>query len=163
MRYFTPERYARLQQIDESTFAVAFGDWERAVAQYRADLAGIAPGLPAKLRRFATAECLHDAVLLADWMDGDQLQLLLRSGIPGEALVLLGYSLLESPSIERSTFPAEYHTPHLGWLYDEVGVEADGAFSHAILFSNGDEVRLRFSDFDYSRLFPILSARASPP
>jgi hypothetical protein len=43
------------------------------------------------------------------------------------------------------------------WLYDEIALAPgeDGvAFAHAILFSNGFELRLRFRDFDFATLKP---------
>jgi hypothetical protein len=150
MRYFTPERFVRLQNLDAGSVTAALEDWDRAVRDYSEAIARAEPCLPAPLRQFVVGS-LHDAVLLGSWRQSDRLHLLLRPGLPGEPLVLLAYRLVEPPWVNTSALPPNYRTPRTDWLYDEIGIESDGTFSHSILFSDGREARLRFTEFEYSR------------
>src|SRR5437867_3326257 len=116
MKYLTPERWLRLQNTaDEQAFSAAHVDWERAIELYRDELSQVLPLLPARLRRFAESECLHDATVLSTWLGKSRLEILLRPDPPGERLFLLAYSLIERPQVTPSGIPPEYRTPHEGW------------------------------------------------
>jgi hypothetical protein len=158
MRYFTPERWLKLQHVeDEQAFYSAHTEWEQALADYRKELEQTIPRLPPDLRRFMVRECLHDATVLADWRGRSRLTILLRPEPPAPRLFLLNYTLVEPPSVVLSALPREYRTEHAVWMYDEVGVEegesmnGDLVFNHCILLSDGREVRLRFTRFRFSQ------------
>jgi hypothetical protein len=124
MRYFTPERWARLQDVSERTaFARATREWEQALADYRQELNGALPRLPPALRRFAQRVCLHDATVLGEWQGRTRLHLLVRPEGGGDRLVLLTYTLVEPPRVTVAALPAELRSPQPVWMYDEVGVE----------------------------------------
>ncbi len=168
MKYFTPERWLRLQNVDDNrALSAAVEDWERAITAYREELATLLPRLPARLRRFAESECLHDATVVSAWLRKSRLEILLRPEPAGERLYLLAYSLVESPRVRPSGISSEYHTAQECWMYDEVGVEgselpgeADGkpVFTHSILLNGGWEVTLRFRRFDMLRPEALLPA-----
>jgi hypothetical protein len=167
MRYFTPERYLQLQKVaDDRSITAALDEWERALVSYGEELARIDRHLPAELRQFATRECLHDALLLASWMEDLRFSFLLYPEPPEERLFLLVFRLVEPPYIDRSAFSRDYDTPQMGWLYEELSLEQEPAqgeqgatpvFTLAILFSNGCEIRLRFREFSYSRPENVLN------
>jgi hypothetical protein len=161
MRYFTPERWLKLQHVDdERAFYSAQTEWEQALADYRKELERILPRLPRDLQRFVECECLHDATVLADWRGRSRLTILLRPEPPASRLFLLNYTLAETPTVAHAALPREYRTEHTTWKYDEVGVEEgsglneDAVFTQDILLSDGREVRLRFTRFSFSQPEP---------
>ena len=108
---------------------------------------------------------------------GNILSLTLRPQPPSD-LVVLGYTLTESPTINRAALPEVYRTEDVAWLYDELTHErvpgppswltsADRAkgdgratvTTHDILLSNGWEVRLRFRKIKVSRPQTLIPAR----
>jgi hypothetical protein len=166
MKYFTPQRFLRLQDVRDDA---AIAEWERAVREYASSLAGVLPQLPPPLRRLLKEPPLHDADVLSMTQWKDTLSLTLRPELCDEVLVL-AYTLVEKPTIHRAALPREHCTEDVTWLYDELGVElvqgqptwltaadrvrGDGratVWTHAVLLSNGWEVRLRFRKFKWSR------------
>jgi hypothetical protein len=161
MKYFTPDRWLRFQNVDdERALCAAHADWEQALAAYRAELGRALPLLPAELRRFAEGECLHDATLLGDWKSKDCLHLLVKPEPPANDRALLGYVLVEAPRVIFAALPPEQRTAHAGWLYDEIGVEEEGeeatpaVFRHSILLSDGRQITIRFRAFTFGH-FPV--------
>jgi hypothetical protein len=166
MNYFTPKLFVRLQDVRDEA---AIQDWEQAVRDYAASLGGILPRLPASLRQMLKKLPLHDADILSMTRLKDTLSITLRPELSGELLVL-SYTLVEGPSINRSALPPEHCTEQVAWLYDELGLElvsgppnwqtaadrvrGDGRATictHSILLSNGWEVRLKFRRFKLLR------------
>lgn len=169
MNYFTPDLFVRLQNLQDRT---ANDDWEKAVEKYDAYLRSIRSRLPRSLRRIVEELYLHDAAVLCMSRRGKTLSVTLQLEPPAESLLVLNYSLLGDPEINRSALPAEYCADYAAWLYDEVEVERPlsaaprqkgkkngratedrpvPVYSHKILLSNGWEVSVRFRVLRLSR------------
>jgi hypothetical protein len=160
MRYFTAERWLRLQDgaasPDETCRALE--EWELVLAEYRLAVKTQLQDAPRDLYEFATSVCLHDAKLLGSWLDGSRsLYLLLQPEAPQQGPILVIYrQLVGLPQVFDSGIPQRYHTPQPTWMYDEVEPESTTEmrkypiYQQRILFSNGWEVCLRFRSFSYS-------------
>jgi hypothetical protein len=156
MRYFTPERWMKLQHVHtKQAFYSTHEDWERARTAYRQKLNRVLGEFPGRVKRFAESECLHDARVLAIWQGRSRLNFILRPDPPTEELITLTYTLFTSPQIDCHALSSDYRTKHAAWMYDELGIErlkgGDVAFIHNILLSNGWELAIRFRRFDFSR------------
>jgi hypothetical protein len=166
MNYFTPKLFVRLQDVRDEA---AIQDWEQAVRNYASSLGDILPRLPAALRRLLKEFPLHDADVLSMTRLKDTLSITLRPELSSD-LLILSYTLVEGPTINRSALPPEHCTEQVAWLYDELGLElvsgppswltaadrarGDGRATigtHSILLSNGWEVRLKFRKFKLVR------------
>jgi hypothetical protein len=167
MKFFTPERYSRLGRLDdERSFLDAQEDWERALQGYQEHLRGIRETIPPSLRRLTESVYLHDARVLDMWQGQvSRCTITLQPESTPSQLVVLAYSLVEAPVVQKEVLPAESRSEPVTWLYDELHVEsADGStFTHDILLSNGWEVRLRFRNVTVTRPQALLpTARAAP-
>ncbi len=169
MNYFTPDLFVRLQNLQDQT---SNEDWERAVEKYDDYLRSIRSRLPRSLRQIVEEFYLHDAEVLCMSQRGKTLSVTLQLEPPAESLLVLNYSLLGDPEINRSALPAEYRADYAAWLYDEVEVERPlprearqkgkkngratddrrvPVYSHKMLLSNGWEVSVRFRSLRLSR------------
>src|SRR5260370_40233548 len=145
MKYFPPERWLRFQDPrDKQVFYSASEEWEQARKAYRRKLRQILRESPNRLKQFAESECLHDAMVLAIWQGRSRLNVILRTDLPTQEVLVLTYTLLAEPLIDRSSLPPEYRTKHAAWMYDEIGAEkrrnGKVVFTHSVLLSNGWEV-----------------------
>jgi len=61
MKYFTPERYKRLQATGMQDMDAADADWEIAVTEYERHLETIRSDLPESVRHLLDDFSLHDA------------------------------------------------------------------------------------------------------
>jgi hypothetical protein len=170
MKYFTPERFVRLQDLTvERTWRAAALAWEQAGQRYRARLQQVLPRLPSGLRRLLRFTPVHDAEILSISRGRSQLTITLRPAPPAERLVVLRYTLTEPPRINRTALPERCRSRQVQWLYDELdlrpasGLAARGpqggsgpVFTHAILLSNGWEIQLRFRRLTVSRPCALL-------
>ncbi|MFO0843199.1 MAG: hypothetical protein U0797_12515 [Gemmataceae bacterium] len=165
MKYFTPDRWVRMQRgASKEGFEKAYDEWERAVREYEGELKRIFPGGRrfSDLRRFALHYSLHDADLQACWFGpkGDKLNLLVRPELPQERLFLLVYSLAGEPVVRRGVLPEEFTSKRAVWMYDELGLlhgvedHEELAFTHNILLSTGCEYVIRFSNLTLTRPQP---------
>jgi hypothetical protein len=174
MKYFTPQLFVQLQGASDRP-PTAMEDWELATERYARHIEEICPRLPVTIVGLLKSESLHDASLLAMWRTDTSLTLVLQPERPA-SLVVLTYSLIDAPVIDTSAFPMQYRTRDAAWLYDEIDIDgratydsspedaaesgktnASPVMTHAILMSNGYEVRLRFHRLEVSRptaLFP---------
>jgi hypothetical protein len=177
MKYFTPERYLRLGNLqDEASFLAAHRDWERALARYRQHLGKIQDHVPAGLRRLIESVYLHDARVLDIWQGTvSRFTITLQPESDPARLVVLSYSLVAPPSVKRAVLPAEACSEPPAWLYDELDLVKPagnggrgnpkglaGAFVHEILLSNGWEIHLRFRDATVTRPVPLIPATPAP-
>lgn len=154
MRYFTPERWLRLQDVDTpEAFADGQTGWQAALDAYRAELARLAHRLPAGLADFARDVCLHDGVVVGSWLGEGRLVLLVRDE---GGVVELAYDLAGPPVVLRDVLPTGWRSDEPQWAYDEVGVDGD-AFTHDVLLRDGTELRLRFVRLACSRVAPLLA------
>jgi hypothetical protein len=171
MKYFTPERYLRLGNLDNrKAFLAAQEDWENALRKYRARLRQIRTRLPAGLRRLLESVYLHDARVLGMWLvDRQRFTISLQPESDPSRLVLFAYSLVKLPQVHRAALPASACSTPVTWLYDEVdiapptggqGVDArpGRTFRHNILLSNGWEIRLRFHRVAVTRAAALIPA-----
>jgi hypothetical protein len=188
LKYFTPELFVRLQdQTDEQSFLASYKAWEQAVEAYAAQLKEIAPFFRYGVRRLANLESLHDARVLNVWHARTRLTIVLRRETADAALLVLEYSLVDTPYINVSALPEQYRSADASWLYDEIDIERDTIFDtaariqyksaalpaddggqdrvapvfrHGILLSNGWELQLRFHGARLSRPSGLIPAVA---
>jgi hypothetical protein len=169
MKYFTPERYLCLGNLDdEKDFLAAQQQWEDAIADYRKQFQRIRKQLPRGLRTLVESVYLHDArVLTMHSLEQDFFVTLQPPSTP-EHLVVLSYSLVEEPIVEQQVLPPERCREPIEWLYDELDLdrpegprglparEGKPTFRHDILLSNGWEVRLHFRSARVKRPLRII-------
>src|SRR5690242_13872707 len=100
MRYFTTDRYLRLgTPDDEQAFLAAQQEWENALTGYREHLQRIRKELPRSLRQLVASVSLHDARVLSMHQREDQFVTTLQPETDPQRLVVLGYSLVEEPTV----------------------------------------------------------------
>jgi len=149
MKFFTPDLLFRFGSEDDAVADAAQADWEKADLAYRKRLNKIIlPGLPSAAKSFVKKLCLHDARLLIMAVSGDRLtvSLFLELDDPRNQGVLLHYDLARTLKVVKHPEIREPDTP-VEWLYDEFDVKVSGGqkvFTHSILFTDGNELRLGF-------------------
>jgi hypothetical protein len=158
MKYFTRdliERYGCLD--DEAVFRDAETEWEARLARYEAGLQSIEPELPEHIRAF-TRLLLHDAIVWSIARQGDKLIMVLRKDVPPKDVVILTYTLIEEPVIDRDALSPDYRGEVMDYKYDEFELIRDcgqRTYAQSILFGNGWEMSLRFSDVQVSLAQPV--------
>lgn len=152
MKYFTPELFLRLQDTSkEKSFLAASECWERGIQSYRAHLQSLMGHLPRSVRRLIKEFQLHDADVLAMDRSSRTLSITLNLCPPKSYFLLLTYSLVDEPRINRSALPPRFCSHRPKWLYDELDIEKRSSrsrrptFAHGALLSNGWEIKVRFS------------------
>ena len=101
MKYFTPELFIRMQDLRDEA---AIREWEQVSREYADTLSLIAPQLPSPARQFAKQVKLHDADVLSMTQLKDTLSITVQPELSADVLIL-SYSLVESPVINRAAFP----------------------------------------------------------
>ena len=176
MNYFTPERLIRLQdRSDEQQFLAALDDWERVLERYRQQLnsieqrlRGIRPRIPGFLI-YLTKRSLHDVRILDMYCGGrGRFRITLHPESQPGRLVILTYSLTQPPRIKPHVLPEQFRSEPVAWLYDELTLESPidkgkVVFRHAILLSDGSEVRLRFRAAALERPIPLVPVVPAEP
>lgn len=82
----------------------------------------------------------------------------LRLDTPPQQFLILHYRFVTVEETRIVRAPSQEYCPLLEWQYDEVEVTASKKgfeFLHSILFTNGFEMRVRFSDFDFATMRPL--------
>jgi hypothetical protein len=183
MKYFTPELFVKYQEYEnEQAFLNASEAWEQAAQGYEAHLKEIAPLLADGALEFVSLGSLHDASVLGMWHTPTQLTIVLQEERRANQLLILTYSLVDPPYLDPAALPEKYRSPQADWLYDEIDVERGTLFdvtariqlkstqqspnpgeqpratvyTHAILLSNGWELRLRFYQLAITRPTALL-------
>ena len=169
MKYFTPERYLRLGNLDNETeFLAALQDWEDAISAYRAYSDEIKPKFLPTLRRFIGSAYLHDARVLSMHQNEENYVITLQSSSDPLRLVVFWYDLVEEPRVTTGLLPTERCREPIEWLYDKFDLDqpegprglprASGnpTFRHDILLSNGWEVALRFRQIEIKRPLRVI-------
>jgi hypothetical protein len=85
--------------------------------------------------------------------------LVLQLDPPPQDFIVLHYRFVVVDEISRHPSLAEERWSPLEWLHDEVDLipsDEHVEFGHSILFTHGLELRLRFRDFDYATLRPMV-------
>jgi hypothetical protein len=161
MRYFTPELYMRLQNLQDLE---ADDEWDRRMERYEAELNRLMPRFPDSVRYYLNVR-LHDALLLSMGLAGPTLTMTCALDPPDTRLAMLTYTLAEPPQFLREVTDATFWSVQPEFMYDEVGLdEASGAFTNDILLSNGWELRLKFRELAVAwseALYPVRAAALS--
>ncbi len=178
MQYFTPELFVRLQNLKDRS---APQEWDRAAEHYTVALNKTLPKLPAAVRKLAVLPLLHDAEILCIFQVRDNLSITLLPESGDGDLIVLSYSLVEEPRVNTASFPEQYRTEYVSWMYDEIGPAkpvrqktsrprgtktGNGqplVFCHDILLSNGWELLLRFRQVKVARPQRLLPVPSSVP
>lgn len=149
MKYFTPELLERFQSDDDEVADAAQEEWDRRCADYRKRLEWVKLSLPRQFQTLLQEYRLHDAQVVSGKVDDafastfgtPRLYFIeLRPEASPQANLLLTYVLVggqQPPDIPRGSY----------WMYDEIDISQSGFFSHTILFSDGRELALLFTDF----------------
>src|SRR5262249_56892098 len=125
--------------------------------RYEQQLQQLGPALAPVLQRFDGLS-LHDAVVTSISQRGEQFVLVLHSDVPPREIVTLTYTLTGEPFIDREALPGELRSRLMQYQYDEFDLVQEagaGHHLHAILFSNGWELRLPFREVQVERAEPI--------
>lgn len=175
MKYFTPERYLRLGNLDdEKAFLAAQEEWESALAGYRDQLQRARKELPRSLRALIESVYLHDARVLTMHQIEKDFFITLQPETDPERLAVLSYSLVEEPLIEPNALPPERCRERVEWLYDELDLDrpegprglpapaGKPTIRHNILLSNGWEVILRFRSAWAKRPLRVIPVVSEP-
>ncbi len=161
MKYFTPELFVQGNSDDPDDVDFVEAAWENAIERYTQRFEAIKPQLPENLRRFEAEQCLHDAdVLSPAWNPPGS-----ANGSCGEVifvaqqvntlypefqntLAILKYAAVAEPTVAIPVVSEVFKDVQPNWLYDEIDVVEPGVFSHEVLLSNGQVVKILFRDFE---------------
>jgi hypothetical protein len=147
MKFFTQRLLDQACSSEEAVADKADADWNHAIVEYKKHLKSFRPFFTAGLREFLDEYCMHDAEIVSRGT---------KAG--GQAYFIVAH--FEPPSTKgvSLTFdlvgPAkQIGTPRLPsyWAYEEVErvkVKDRDAFRISILFADGSELRLPFSDLE---------------
>jgi hypothetical protein len=159
MKYFTRDLIERYGSQDEAIARAAEAEWEAALARYESYLQAIASDLPEHIRQFNDL-LLHDAVIWSIARQGDKLLMVMRKDIPPRDVVLLSYTLIGEPVIDREALSPESRGTVMDYQYDEFDLVQEGtgkSYAQTIVFGNGYSISLRFSDVQATVAQPLYS------
>jgi hypothetical protein len=157
MKHFTRDLIERYGSPDDAVARAADAEWEGVLERYEHGLQAIEAELPEHIRAF-TKLLLHGAQVLSVARQCDKLILVLRKDIPPRDVVILTYTLTAEPVIDREALSPDRRTSAMEYLYDEFELIREGSrqtYAQSILFSNGWELSLRFSDVQVSLGEPV--------
>src|SRR5713101_8057348 len=100
MKYFTPDLIERFGSPDDAVATAADAEWETLNEQYQRHLRHIELELPPHIREFSHL-LLHDAQVRSIARRGNQLIMVLLKDVPPRDLVMLTYTLVDEPYIDR--------------------------------------------------------------
>lgn len=153
MKYFTVDLLRRFQSSDDQIADAADDEWERMGEEYRAWFKSIRSQLPAGMRELHRKYYLHDASVFPLKASRKEFVMRLKLDTPPHEELLLRYHLAKKPRFVFHSSVAEKGCPYLIWLYHEIEqVKHSGQFSHSILFNNGIELTLLFTDLELTLL-----------
>jgi hypothetical protein len=159
MRYFTRERYLSLQNTEDDAMDSADAQWDKAVDSYDRYLQTIPPEMPESVRQLVDGFYLHDAHVLSMGRRGDALVISLQLDTPPNDLLTITYSLSGALQVTKEPFAWIKDPLPMDWLHDEVELVEEGSskqFVHAIMFSNGWEIRIPFREVQTETASPIV-------
>jgi hypothetical protein len=157
MKYFTRDLIERFGSEDDAVASAAQDEWEVVLERYERYLQSIESGLPQHIQEF-TRLLLHDAIVWSIVRQGDRLIVVLRKDIPPRDVVILTYTLTEEPVLDKEALSAEHCGTVMDYLYDEfelIRAEGRNIYGQSILFGNGWEMTLRFSDVQVALAEPV--------
>ncbi len=184
MKFFTPELLGRFGSQNDEVALAAQEALEKNSLEYLAHLKTIQGKLPERFRELLQSFYLHDARVLsslfpvppdlpfrmfwAEWIEWGfrvkdrgpwpSLFLALQLDTPPHEVVVLHYRSVVIVEMSHHRPWQEEHLAFLECQHDEVDVVTENARTcalHSILFSNGFELRLQFSDFDFATMKPL--------
>jgi hypothetical protein len=157
MKHFTRDLIERYGSPDDAVARAADAEWEGVLERYEQGLQAIEAELPEHIRGFTQLR-LHGALVLSVARQGEKLILVLRKDVPPRDVVILTYTLAAEPVIDRDALSPDRRTSTMEFLYDEfelIGEQGRPCYAQSILFGNGWEMSLRFSDVQVSLGEPV--------
>jgi hypothetical protein len=157
MKHFTPDLIERYGSLDSSVADAADAEWEAALARYDGYLQSITPKLPQHVQQFNRL-LLHDAIVWSIARQDHKLIMVMRMDAPPRDTVILGYTLVNDPVINKEVLSREHRTAVMAYQYDEFElIEENGrqVYAQSIIFANGWEMSLRFSDVQVTLAEPV--------
>jgi len=160
MKYFTRDLIERCGSTDDAVAGAAEREWEAANSRYEEHLQSIEADFPEHIRAFSNL-LLHDALVWSIARQGENLIMVLRKDIPPPTLVILRYTLTRDPMIDPQALSPEQRVEVMDFQFDELDLIRQGnrvTYSQCILFGNGWEMTLHFSDVQITQaelLYPF--------
>jgi hypothetical protein len=159
MKYFTPDLIRRFGSEDPEIADKADAEWEEGGERYAAYLKAVETQLPPGIKQLHDHYYLHDAVVFSMGRQDGRFVMVLRLDTPPRDFLILTYDLWGEPVIREDILPLEHRCKtQVEWMYDEVEPGPEGApqWMQSILFSNGWEVCLPFSDIHVQPMRSVL-------
>jgi hypothetical protein len=159
MKYFTPDLHTRFCSLDPAVAGPAHAEWEQVLTKYEQRIKKIRSEMSPQVRQLGEQLRLHDADLVCLLRQNNAAILVLRLEPPATDVVLLRYEVLREPVVTADVLPPDVRSSRPQFLYDEVDViirKGQKLFTHAILFSNGLEVKLSFRDVQIEMAQPLI-------
>ncbi len=157
MKVFTRDLIERFGSPDDTVAGAANDEWERVLERYQRYLQSIEAELPPHIRDFNHL-LLHDAIVWSIARRGDRLIMVMKKDIPPRDVVILTYTLTEEPLIDRGALSPDHCGAIMDYLYDEFELIRQGdrnLYAQSIVFGNGWEMALRFSDVQVTLADPV--------
>jgi hypothetical protein len=164
LRYFTPELIERLGSPDETIASQADAEWNLRQEAYERKLLELEARMPPPMREFSRL-LLHDARVHGIARQEGQLIMVLQKDIPPRHLVILTYDLAGEPTVDTEALPPAARSPVMAFEYDELDAEEHGGrllYRQSILFSNGWELQLAFTDVRFVLAEPLVAGPGLP-
>lgn len=159
MKYFTPDKYATLQDCSNAAaMDAADAAWQASVEAYDQYRKEILSRVPETVRRLEEGYFLHDADVLSIGRQGSAFVLVLQLDAPPNQLLTIAFELVGEPIINRAALPTHLRSPAMQWQYEELELlnrEGSGSFLYSILFSNGWEVQVPFRELHFETAEPV--------
>lgn len=168
MKYFTPDLILRVGTSDPAGANAADAEWDRRLEEYEKHREAILLRLPEHVRQYEGL-LLHDAQVWCMTRQGDKLTMIMRKDIPPRDVVQMIYTLAADPVINPAALPREEFARGMQYLYNEFDMTQEDAptvYTESILFSNGWEMRLEYTDVHVTLaqpLYPIADGIGAPP
>ncbi|HVS34119.1 MAG TPA: hypothetical protein VMS17_00975 [Gemmataceae bacterium] len=156
MKHCTRDLVERYGSPDDAVARAADAEWEAVLERYEQGLQPIEAQLPEHIRVFT--RLLHGALVLSVARQDDKLILVLRKDIPPRDVVILTYTLIAEPVIDREALSPDRRTSAMEYLYDEfelIRERGRQTYAQSMLFGNGWELSLGFSDVQVSVGEPV--------
>jgi hypothetical protein len=165
MKYFTPELLKHFNSLNEDIADAADAESEQAITAYKKHLDKIQEKLPENVRRLLSKFYLHDARVITLALGEGVFSIFLRLEAQRGVFLMIRYVLTGKLRFIRNWPPSEAGPP-LEWLYDEIGIRRKRrttVFTHSILFTDGRELQLEFSDLQLETYQIVVSPKVNVP
>jgi hypothetical protein len=161
MKYFTPERYAALQDLSsDEAMNAADRAWDEQVERYRAYLDSVRAHFPPGLRQIEESYYLHDAIIHGMGKRGQTFVIILQLDTPPQSILTFAYNLVEDPIIIKDALPPQLcgSGSEVDWQYEEIEMipGAPPTWKLSVLLGNGWELSLHFRDVQVQEVEAVL-------